>query len=83
MKMMSVPLDAVPERRTKRFPRISARRSLLWTGFQIPLVPKDVGQGGREMSAPRPYFFFQKKNSIGKKKKTIYKLKITIVSKKH
>ena len=41
-----VPLDMVPERRTKW----CSRRSLLWAKFQIPVTR----QWGREMSAPRP-----------------------------
>ena len=50
----TVPLDVVPERRTKRFPpEISARGSLLWAKVQIPIVTDR--QGGRDKSAPRPY----------------------------
>ena len=50
----AVPLDVVPERRTKRCPpEISARGSLLWAKLQIPVVTGR--QRGREMSAPRPY----------------------------
>ena len=43
----TVPLDVVPERRTKRFP------PLLRAEVQIPLVTDR--QGGRDKSAPRPF----------------------------
>lgn len=44
-------VDAVTERRTKRYsPTFWAQRSLLWANFHIPVSR----QRGRELSPPRP-----------------------------
>ena len=60
----TVPLDVAPERRTRRFPR----GSLLRAKVQIPIVTgKQAGrEGGRDKSAPRPYFFKTLYSNSGK-----------------
>ena len=49
-----VPLDVVPERRTKRFPPRFRPVGRFWLAeVQIPIAPDR--QGGKDKSAPKPY----------------------------
>ena len=59
-KLGAVPLDVVPKLRTQRCsPRFRPGRRF-GTKSQIPVAR----QRGREMSVPRPYFFFWKENTL-------------------